>query len=92
MRVFVIIERAEDGYSAYAPDVGGCVSVGKTFEKICANIQEALELHYEGMIAEGMELPLLRNESEIVKEVSFTRGNILVSVPIDLPDHHVKAA
>ncbi|MBD3563461.1 type II toxin-antitoxin system HicB family antitoxin, partial [Planktothrix sp. FACHB-1355] len=49
MRYAVVIEKAEGNYSAYVPDLPGCVSVGDTIEEVKQNIQEAIEFHLEGM-------------------------------------------
>jgi len=57
MRYAVIIEWAETNYSAYVPDLPGCVSTGRTVEETTRNIQEALELHLEGMQADGDPIP-----------------------------------
>lgn len=49
-KYLAIIEQANDGsYSAYLPDVPGCVSSGDTIDEVKANIQEALDFHFEGM-------------------------------------------
>lgn len=49
MRYAVIIEWAETNYSAYVPDLPGCVSVGDTLEEVTRNIREAIEGHLEVM-------------------------------------------
>jgi predicted RNase H-like HicB family nuclease len=57
MRYAVVIEKAEDNYSVYVPDVPGCVSAGKTVEETVANIREALLFHFDGMREDGQSLP-----------------------------------
>lgn len=57
-RVLVVVEKAENNYAAYAPEVAGCVSTGKTVQQTLRNMQEALQLHLEGMAEDGDELPL----------------------------------
>ena len=57
-RILVVLEKGENNYSAYAPEVLGCVSTGKTREETLRNMQEALQLHLEGMVEDGDELPL----------------------------------
>ena len=50
----------EDGritWSAYVPDLSGCITVGDTFEECQRMIREAIELHLEGMRAEGLPIP-----------------------------------
>jgi predicted RNase H-like HicB family nuclease len=56
-RYLVLIEKAENSYGAYAPDVPGCISVGKTIEETFSNFQEALDFHFEGMAQDGEPIP-----------------------------------
>ncbi|MBI3925786.1 MAG: type II toxin-antitoxin system HicB family antitoxin [Armatimonadetes bacterium] len=53
MRVAVIVESGVHNFSAYAPDVPGCVSTGRTVEETLSNMQEALALHLEGLAEDG---------------------------------------
>ena len=57
MRYLVVISRTPNNYCAGAPDVPGCVSTGRTPEEMKANIREALEFHFEGMLENGETLP-----------------------------------
>lgn len=57
MRYAVVIEKGESNYSAYVPDLPGCVSVGDTVEEVEREIQEAIELHLEGLRADGLPIP-----------------------------------
>lgn len=59
MTYTVILERTGTGYSAYAPDLPGCVSVGETREEIMEMMREAMEFHLESMIEDGDEIPEL---------------------------------
>ncbi len=55
MRRFIaILEQAENNYSAYLPDVPGCISTGNTLDETLQNIKEALEFHLEGLAEEGI--------------------------------------
>lgn len=56
-RFLVVIEKAEGNYSAYSPDLPGCVATGATREEAEANMHEALQLHVEGMIEDGERIP-----------------------------------
>lgn len=56
-RYLVIVENAGNNYSAYAPDVPGCASVGDTIEETLKNFREALQLHLEGTFADGDPAP-----------------------------------
>lgn len=57
MKYLVIVEKTNTGYSAYVPDLPGCITVGDTKEEIKKNIQEAIQLHLEGMREDGLEIP-----------------------------------
>ena len=57
MRYAVIIEKAEENYSAYVPDLPGCISTGRTIEETTQNIREAMGLHLEGMREDGETPP-----------------------------------
>lgn len=57
MRYAVVIEKAEGNYSAYVPDLPGCVAVGDTLEEIEETIREAIEFHVEGMLLNGESIP-----------------------------------
>jgi predicted RNase H-like HicB family nuclease len=58
MRYAVVIEKGERNYSAYIPDLPGCVSVGDTAEQVKAEIREAIEFHIAGMRQDGTPVPL----------------------------------
>jgi len=53
----VIFEWADGNWSAYAPDVPGCVSTGATREECAKNFAEALEFHLEGLTEDGLPIP-----------------------------------
>jgi len=57
MKYLVVIEKTQTGYSAYSPDVLGCVSTGATLEEVNENMQEAIEFHIDGLIEEGLKIP-----------------------------------
>ena len=54
MRYAVIIEKADDNYSAYVPDLQGCVATGPTIEAAKKEICEAIRFHIEGLKADGL--------------------------------------
>ena len=57
MRYAIVIEKAEGNYSAYVPDLPGCVATGATVEEVDAQIREAIEFHLEGMREDGLPIP-----------------------------------
>jgi predicted RNase H-like HicB family nuclease len=58
MKYAVVIEKAENNYSAYVPDLPGCISVGDTLDEVQQMIREAIEFHVEGMLRDGEVVPL----------------------------------
>jgi predicted RNase H-like HicB family nuclease len=57
MRYAIVIEQANGNYSAYAPDMPGCVATGATLEEVQQTMQEALAFHLEGLREEGLPIP-----------------------------------
>ena len=57
MRYAVVIEKGESNYSAYVPDLPGCVAAAETFEEIEKLIREAIEFHLDGMREDGDAIP-----------------------------------
>ncbi|MBE9016549.1 hypothetical protein C7Y66_24005 [Chroococcidiopsis sp. CCALA 051] len=57
MRYLIIIEETTTGYSAYSPDLPGCVSTGETREELEQNMREAIEFHLKGLKLEGYKIP-----------------------------------
>jgi len=57
MRYAMIIETGERNYSAYLPDLPGCVATGKTIEEVRQRMREAIELHLAGMREDGLPIP-----------------------------------
>ena len=58
MRYAIVIEKAEGNFSAYVPDLPGCVATGVTVEEVEVQIREAVELHLEGMREDGTPIPM----------------------------------
>ena len=63
----VIIEKTESGYSAFLPELPGCISTGKNLKEIRENIWEAVEFHLDGMKMEQLPVPAsFESEFELV--------------------------
>lgn len=62
----VIYERADNNWSAYVPDLPGCVAAGKTRDETAKLIREAMEFHIEGILEEGLPVPNPSTEAEII--------------------------
>ncbi|NGP53795.1 type II toxin-antitoxin system HicB family antitoxin [Thioalkalivibrio sp. XN8] len=57
MRYAIVIERAGDNYSAYAPDLPGCVAAGPTISDVEARMREAIAMHLSGLREDGISAP-----------------------------------
>ncbi len=57
MRYAIVIEKAENNYAAYVPDLPGCVATGQTIEETEKQIREAIDLHLRGMREDGLPIP-----------------------------------
>ena len=67
MRYAIVIEKAEKNYAAYVPDLPGCVATGATVEETEKLIREAIELHVEGLRADGLPIPQPSSRVEYVE-------------------------
>lgn len=56
-RFLVVIEKANGNYSAYSPDLPGCVATGKSRQDAERNMREAMLMHVEGLIEDGEPIP-----------------------------------
>jgi predicted RNase H-like HicB family nuclease len=66
MRYAIVIEKAEGNYSAYVPDLPGCVATGATVADAEAEIREAIAFHLEGMREDGLVIPVPQSQVEYV--------------------------
>lgn len=58
MRYAIVIEKADGNFSAYAPDLPGCVATGATVEETEASMSEAIAFHLDGMREDGIPIPV----------------------------------
>ena len=65
-RFLVVIERADGNYSAYSPDLPGCVATGHTREGAERNMHEAIQMHVRGMVEDGLPIPESHSSAEYV--------------------------
>jgi predicted RNase H-like HicB family nuclease len=66
MRYAIVIERAASNFSAYVPDLPGCVATGSTVGEVELAIREAIEFHLEGLRKDGIPVPLPSSRVEYV--------------------------
>lgn len=56
-KYLIVIEPTQTGFSAYSPDLPGCVSTGRTREEVEQNMREAIAFHLDGLREEGQAVP-----------------------------------
>jgi predicted RNase H-like HicB family nuclease len=67
MRYAVVIERAESNYSAYVPDLPGCVAAGATIKEAENEIREAIKFHIDGIKEDGLPIPVPSSSVEYIE-------------------------
>jgi predicted RNase H-like HicB family nuclease len=67
MRYAIVIEKAENNYAAYVPDLLGCVATGKTIEETEQQIREAIEIHLRGVREDGLQIPGPSSQVECIE-------------------------
>jgi predicted RNase H-like HicB family nuclease len=67
MRYAVVIEKADSNYSAYVPDLPGCVATGATIAEVEAEIREAIRFHIDGLNADGLDVSVPTSLAEYVE-------------------------
>ncbi len=67
MRYAIVIEKAESNYSAYVPDLPGCVATGASIQQVEAEIREAIEFHIEGLREDGSLIPVPSSQVEYIE-------------------------
>lgn len=67
MKYLIVIEKSNTGYSAYSPDLPGCISTGKNIEETEQNMREAISFHLDGLKEEGYEIPEPTSRSSYIE-------------------------
>lgn len=65
-RFLIVIEEAAENYSAYAPDLPGCVATGATREEAEQNMHDAIRMHIDGLREDGLPIPTSTAVAEYV--------------------------
>lgn len=65
-RFLVIIEKADDNYSAYSPDLPGCVATGQTRDEVAQNMYQAIQMHVQGLREDNLPVPESQSFAEYV--------------------------
>jgi predicted RNase H-like HicB family nuclease len=66
-KYLVVYEKAKDNYSAYSPDIPGCIATGKTRKETEKNIKEAIGFHLKGLKEDGLPSPKPSSFTEYVE-------------------------
>ncbi|MEW5987191.1 MAG: type II toxin-antitoxin system HicB family antitoxin [Chloroflexota bacterium] len=56
-RFLIVIEKANGNYSAYSPDLPGCIATGRTREQVTRNMHQAIEMHVQGLLEDRLPVP-----------------------------------
>lgn len=67
MRYAIVIEKAETNYSAYVPDLPGCIATGASIQEVEAEIREAIGFHIDGLREDGSSIPLPSSQVEYIE-------------------------
>jgi predicted RNase H-like HicB family nuclease len=91
-KYLVVIEKSDENYSAFSPDMWGCVATGSTVEEALLQMKEALQLQLESIIADGEEIPRAKGISQHINEGVFKEGEIaeeyfITEVEVSIPQH-----
>jgi predicted RNase H-like HicB family nuclease len=65
-RFLIIVEKANGNYSAYCPDLPGCVATGNTRKEVLTRMKEAIKLHLEGMREDNISIPQMKSFAEYI--------------------------
>ena len=65
-RFLIVIEKAKKGFSAFAPDLPGCIATGRTVEEVEKTMHEAIRLHIKGLLEDNLPVPEPQSLAEYV--------------------------
>jgi predicted RNase H-like HicB family nuclease len=65
-RFLIVIEKTKKNFSAYSPDLPGCVATGKTREEAERNMHEAVEMHVQGLLEDKLPIPESTTSAEYI--------------------------
>ena len=87
-KYFVVIEKAESNYSAFSPDLPGCITVGSTIDETVSFMKEAIELYLEGIVEEGEAIPLSKSLRYYIEQGIFDENSIGEEYYITMAEVH----
>jgi predicted RNase H-like HicB family nuclease len=91
-KYLVVVEKAQNNYAAFSPDVPGCIATGETVEETTALIKEALQFHFESLLEAREDIPRPSGIEKHIADGIFLDGEIaedyyITEVALSLPHH-----
>ena len=74
MRYAIVIEKATGNYSAYVPDLPGCIATGETIAEVERELREAIRFHIEGLEEDGLPIPATRLKCRYASAIVLALG------------------
>ena len=65
-KFLIVIEKANGNYSAYCPDLPGCIATGATIEEVKQRMAEAIKMHLEGMREDNIPIPVIKSQADYI--------------------------
>jgi predicted RNase H-like HicB family nuclease len=65
-RFLIVIEKATGNYSAYCPDLPGCIATGTTIDEVKQRMAEAIKMHLEGMREDNIPIPAIKSRADYI--------------------------
>ncbi len=87
MKYLITIEKGENNYSAYSPDVLGCAATGKSVEETLENMRNALKFHFEGIVEDSEEIPAPKSLNYYIEKTDeISSEDILAHINFEIPE------
>jgi predicted RNase H-like HicB family nuclease len=89
----IVLEKTRTGFSAYAPDLPGCIATGKTLDEVRKRMRSVLEFHVEGLRLEGIPVPRPRSRAVFfeLEDEGLVKGERRVETLYDIKTFAAKA-
>ena len=84
-KYLIVLEKSSTGFSAYSPDVLGCIATGETLEQTLANMEFALEFHLEGLLEDGESMPPARGIDSYLDALRDSEGEAYFMTHLAVP-------
>jgi predicted RNase H-like HicB family nuclease len=75
-KYLVVIEKGENNYAAFSPDVWGCIATGKTIEETLSRVKEGIKIQLEGFVDLGEDIPKAKGIGHHISDGVLKEGKI----------------